>query len=213
MKLISLVLAVVFCANTYGQSEYKQNLLGLASITFPVIPEYHVTNGRVTTHFYKYKNELNEWSVVVRDFTKSKSLKLWPQDLSWFYQYGIKSIKKELHATLINENEIELDGLKAIEFEYSYINDQRVPVQSTHRLIFFNNMIFSMNFTSVNGTSAASNPGTEAFFTSFKITSEKSSTKQYNLEPDIAKPKQIGLGILGLAICLGAIYGLVSLIF
>jgi len=219
MKTTLTLIFVLFLNVVNAQTDYKQNLINQASIVFPSAPEYHNknTDHRIKDHYYKYENNTNVWKVQVRDFSESKLLKLRPQDLPEFYLSWILSATRHQKAALANNKEIEINGLKAVEFEYYYTDDKNRMIQTLQRIFYFNNLVVVMDYStyisSYSGNSIRTDAKSDKFFNSFMLSTDRSAIKQYNLEASAAKSKPKSGILLGLVFVLGIPFALGALIF
>lgn len=170
-------LVFVFILTTcfaFAQTPSKQNLANIASITFPSSPQVSDTLG---FQVLKYSDSIAHYLVIAQDLSKEAGFKLKKEELNEFYDGNIEGVLKAAGGKLISKKPFQINGLKGLDVEYSASNPD-LPNLRFKRILFINNIIFSLDFWVSSENEVKSREAKDRFFNSLVITADKANLKQ-----------------------------------
>jgi len=179
MRLIICFLSVLILSSAKAQFSYRQIIQGKAEILFTRKPQHQFIEKRHTflQDIYKVTNGIVEYQVDSKTYSPEEKLKLDAGDLPSFYSKYVKKSVSKVKGKLNAKAELEIKGLKWIEFDFTYkVND--VPRHVYRRAIFFNRTFIAIDFITLNSTTLQDADSRNTFFEGFEITDEEAAVIQ-----------------------------------
>jgi hypothetical protein len=199
-KLLTLLL-LLNTGVVFSQTGVKTNLGGLAEVTFPSKPA-NKDLGNQEVNFLKDSTAM--YLTYVKDLGKEVGFSLMRDSLNEFYAGIIEGTIKSSGGRVIYKKNIEINGLPAIECEYTLTNPN-LPGIGFQRTIFLNKKLINCTFLTTEENIKINESKKDQFFGSIAIIADKSTIKQYTNE-DSAYKAGYSIGyILGVIIGLGII--------
>jgi ABC-type glycerol-3-phosphate transport system permease component len=203
---ILLLFSAIF---VFAQNPYKQNLVDLATITFPQKPETLDTLGHNTAQFI---DSTAIYSAVTRELDSDRLLQIHSDKLSEFYDGNIQGFLDAAQGKLIIKKTFEMDGLKGVEIEFITTANPNLPDLRFARFILVNNTLITVYFMTSSENRQATQTARTQFLNSLTITADKTSLTQ-----GVDHPAAYAIGsvigkLVAWAVILGVIAGVVLLI-
>jgi|GEM_PF-3167019 len=176
MKQFSLLLFLLLPYSFYGQTSYKQNLIDVAVINFSGKPEILDTLGK---KLYNLSAENLQQSVVLSNYAPNDKFELGEGELSRFYDGFISGTLKSTGGKLLYRKDVIIDGMKAVEFEFTISPGKAQTDHGFQRIIYTDKGIFILSYLLMAGERASREKEREIFFNSFQFTIEKQSILQF----------------------------------
>ncbi|MBD1365826.1 hypothetical protein IDJ77_18565 [Mucilaginibacter sp. ZT4R22] len=176
-KPYATILLVILTATNavFGQAPVKQNLAGIATITFQNAPqESEVPNG--LGKFYKLAKPTNNYIVIVINIDTARVIIKSSKDLDLFYSGVVDGAADSTqNRKLLYTKQIAVDKYKAVEFKYLDASTSR-KFTVYQRIVYLDQTLFMYNFTVYDDNQPAMNAERERFLNSFTVT--KATAKQ-----------------------------------
>lgn len=199
MKRLLLLFLLLNTGIAFCQT-VKLNLDSVVAVDLPGKPLIRRNDSSQAIVFKKYSGE---YIIVVQNFNKRKNFKLSKDSLSAYYQGVIQGNLILLkHFTLLNNRDVNVDGFKAIDFEYKADSTKGLPDIRYQRAIFLNNYMITFCYWTFSDSLQVNLARKDAFFKSVTVIADKSKTKQYT-DDGFAEfiSGHNGVAFLAIAIC------------
>jgi hypothetical protein len=135
-----------FCAKNrhlrQAASWYKQNIIDLATVSFPGKPDSIDNSGMPS---YQYVEDSAIYIVQTNKLSTSKVEIINSSIIDTVYSGIITGIIKNLNATLISKRIFELNNKKVLDFDIQIINPNK-PNIATFRVMYYNSTVLSYTF-------------------------------------------------------------------
>lgn len=202
----ALIFSILF---SFGQNQYKTDIVKIATIDFPSKPNVIDTLGR---KIYSYANENASFLVIVSNYKENDIYELKDGDLSRFYDGVVEGMLKTTKGKLINKKTINIDGLNGIEIEFSSITNPILQDLRFTQILYSDKGVFIINYWANSEKRILTPDERNKFFNSFQFTINKESLKQYTIaKSDQAYNISFIIGeIIGYIIMLAILVGLIT---
>ncbi|MBB5436342.1 hypothetical protein HDC92_000006 [Pedobacter sp. AK017] len=208
-KNFCTILLLFSVLQLFAQNPQKQNLAGLATITFPQKPITSDTLGHILTQFI---DSVAIYSTITRELDADMLLQVNGNTLPEFYDSTINGFLDAAQGKLISKNPFEIDGLKGIEIEFVASSNPNLPDLRFARFILLDNTLITVNFMTLSENKLATQTARTQFLNSLTITADKTSLTQGVDHPAAYAIGSIIGKLAAWAIILGVIAGVILLI-
>lgn len=191
-RIASLLIVLIYTIqSSFGQNLFRQDLENIATIDFPSKPGVIDTLDKKIFSFY---NENDNYRVIVSNYQKNNQFVLKEGKLDEFYNGAINGILKSSKGKLITKKEIVVEGLRAIEVEFTSILNPGFETSGYLRLFYSNKGIITMVFSTPSPVNTSTLEERNKFFDSFQITIDKKYLLQYTIAKADAYDISFALG-------------------
>nr|WP_068892083.1 hypothetical protein [Pedobacter panaciterrae] len=197
---ILLLFSAIF---VFAQNPYKQNLVDLATITFPQKPETSDTLGNNSAYIM---DSTAIYSTSTRELDSDRLLQIHSDKLSEFYDGTIRGFLDAAQGKLISKKPFEMDGLKGVEIEFIATANPNLPDLRFARFILVNNTLITVYFMTLSENKQATQTARTQFLNSLTITADKTSLTQ-----GVDNPTAYAIGsIIGTLMAWTVIFGVIA---
>ena len=203
---IVLLFSTIF---VFAQNPYKQNLVDLATITFPQKPAILDTLGHNSAQVI---DSTAIFSTLTRELDSDQLMQIHSDKLSEFYDANIEGFLDAAQGKLISKKPFEMDGLRGVEIEFITTANPNLPDLRFARIILVNNTLITVYFMTWSENKQATQTARTQFLNSLTLTADKTSLTQGVDHPMAYAIGSITGKLMAWAVILGVIAGAVLLI-
>jgi len=198
-KFIVAFIILINPITSYCQHPFLQNLVGIATITFPDTPKVKSISGE---RFFVLNYHNASYSAVGSSLESGVG-DLLSKNNDSAYNYFISAMLKKVKGKILYKNNISIQGIKGVEFGASGKTTLDQPFYSYHRLLSLNDFLIDYSFSSLDSIKK-NDAKITSFFDTFKLTIKPSEIRQDNIEELAYKTGKI----VGVILILGLIAGI-----
>jgi len=179
LKRLLLLSLFFYTSFAFGQDTFKLKIDSLATATLPGKP---ASKKNDTGAVYFYKRYASEYIIYLQNFNYFKNFKLHKDSLSAFYEGIIEGHLHAPHSKLLSQNEVTVNGFKAIDFSYKADSTRGLPDVRFQRALFLDHYMITFSYWTSSDSLQKNLPKKDAFLKSITIIADKYKTKQYTDE-------------------------------
>lgn len=166
----------------FAQTDVRQSLNGIASITFPQKPQ--AQDNKVGKYYYVL-SPANYFFIQVRDVSQTPNFNIREKDLDSLYNGLIRGTETAMQGgKLLSQGKFKVGALEGAEARYQFDSRTKGRRFVYQRVLFVNNTIFNYSFWTTADSLAETKTKRDHYFNSFSMIT-KDSLEQYNYSDNL----------------------------
>lgn len=165
-----LILFILFINNSFSQEWVKTEITEFASIKFPDESEYIESQNEI---IFTFQDENANYIVSVRKLSEQQTLGITEAEIPNLYKGIVNGTIDSSNGNLISMNQIEIQNIPAIEFEYELESNNNLLNKRFKRIIYVKQNIISISFWPLNNQDENIEENKSKFFKSLILNLEK----------------------------------------
>jgi len=173
---IAFIIILISSITAYCQHPYKQNLGGIAVITFPDTPKIKTVSSDVTEYYTNYNNSI--YFALLSPLSPGLKDLIDVNNIDSVYHIFITAAIKSSKGHVIFKNNVKFNDLNGVEFCFTSLAKGKI-FYNYSRVVYLNEVLIDYAYVSQDSVKNDDKKIT-GFFNTFKLTIKKEEVIQSN---------------------------------